>query len=413
MKPFPFPARTLAGLAAALLMSAAPAAGQPAPASAPVFASVPASAPPFMDPNAPQAGDLSQSPPPAVSARAWLVLDVNSGQMLASSNPDMKIEPASLTKIMTAYVVFNALDEKRITLDQEVPVSQRAWRTGGSRMFIQPRMPVTVDQLNQGLIVQSGNDAAVALAEAVTGSVEAFVTRMNEQAERLGMRDTHYMNVDGLPDPGHTTTARDLAVIASRLITDHPGQYHYYKQREFTYNKIKQANRNRLLWADPSVDGMKTGHTDAAGYCLISTALRGDRRVLAVLLGANSEATRAEESLKLLNWGFQNFDLVTLYGQNQPGIAARVWEGKEKTARLGPAQPVQLAVPRGKAAGIKPVARHAEPLMAPLTKGQNVGTMQFTLDGKVLRAVPLVAQEDVARAGFFGRMADTVRRWFQ
>ncbi|MCD0504130.1 D-alanyl-D-alanine carboxypeptidase family protein, partial [Bordetella petrii] len=357
--------------------------------------------------------ELSAVPAPTIAARAWISIDVSSGQVLASSNPDMQIEPASLTKIMTAYVVFNALKEKRITLDQQVTVSEHAWRTGGSRMFIEPRKPVTVDELIQGMIVQSGNDASVALAEAVGGSESAFAALMNQEAERLGLAKTHFMNSTGLPDPQHVTTVGDLAILSTALINDHPDYYHYYKQKEFTYNKITQPNRNRLLWADPSVDGMKTGHTDAAGYCLVSTALRGDRRVLSVLAGADSEATRAEESLKLLNWSFQNFDTVKLYDQNQPGLEARVWEGKVETVKLGPPKPIWLTVPRGKSGEIKPVAQRTDPLVAPLSKGQQVGTLQLTLQDKVLRTEPLVVQDDVERAGFFGRIIDMVKRKFQ
>ncbi|MBO9330436.1 peptidase [Achromobacter pulmonis] len=358
-------------------------------------------------------GEVSAVPAPTIAAKAWIVMDVNSGQTLAASNPDMKVEPASLTKIMTAYVVFNALEEKRLTLEQTVPVSEHAWRTGGSRMFIEPRKPVTVDELNQGMIVQSGNDASVALAEAVGGSEGAFASLMNQEAERLGMRNTHFMNATGLPDPQHMTSARDLAILSSRLITDHPDYFHYYKQKSFTYNKITQPNRNRLLWADPSVDGMKTGHTESAGYCLVSTAMRGDRRILVVVVGTDSEATRAEESLKLLNWSFQNFDTVKLFDKSQPGIDARVWEGVAENVKLGPPNPVSIAVPRGKAGELKPVAQRTDPLIAPLAKGQQVGTLQFTLDGKVLRSEPLVVQDAVERAGFFGRMVDTVKRWFE
>jgi|HigsolmetaAR204D_1030405.scaffolds.fasta_scaffold05028_6 D-alanyl-D-alanine carboxypeptidase len=357
--------------------------------------------------------EVSPVPAPTIAARAWISVDVNSGQVLAASNPDMRIEPASLTKIMTAYVAFNALKEKRITLEQQVSVSEAAWRTGGSRMFIEPRKPVTVDQLLQGVIVQSGNDASVAIAEAVAGSEATFATLMNQEAERLGMKNSHFVNATGLPDPQHTTTVRDLATLATRLVQDHPDYYHYYKQREFTYNNITQANRNRLLWADPSVDGMKTGHTEAAGYCLVATALRGDRRVLTVLVGADSEATRAEESLKLLNWSFQNFDTVRLFGSDQPAVQARVWEGKTEVAKLGPAQAVWITVPRGRANDVQPVAQRTDPLVAPLKQGQQVGTVAFSLEGKPLRVEKLVVLEDVERAGFFGRIADTVRRWLQ
>ncbi|WP_156774131.1 D-alanyl-D-alanine carboxypeptidase family protein [Bordetella bronchialis] len=356
---------------------------------------------------------VSPIPAPTIAARAWIAVDVNSGQVLAASSPDQQVEPASLTKIMTAYVVFNALDEKRLTLDQQVPVSEHAWRTGGSRMFIEPRKPVTVDELLQGVIVQSGNDASVALAEAVGGSEPSFASMMNQEAERLGMKGSHFVNATGLPDPQHTTTVRDLATIATHLITDHPDYFHYYKQRSFSYNKITQPNRNRLLWADPSVDGMKTGHTESAGYCLVATALRGDRRVLTVMVGADSESARAEESLKLLNWSFQNFDTVKLFDNNQPALDARVWEGKTETVKLGPPAPVWIAVPRGKAAEVKPVAERTDPLVAPLEKGQRVGTLRLTLDGKTLRTEPLVVREPVERAGFFGRMVDIVKRWMQ
>jgi len=401
--------RVLSGaVLSAMLAMSAPVWAQQAPAApAAQSAAAPAAA------SAVPVGDVSAVPAPTIAAKAWIVIDVNSGQTLAASNPDMKIEPASLTKIMTAYVVFNALEEKRLTLEQTVPVSEHAWRTGGSRMFIEPRKPVTVDELNQGMIVQSGNDASVALAEAVGGSESAFAALMNQEAERLGMKNTHFVNATGLPDPQHMTTARDLATLSAHLITDHPDFFHYYKQKSFTYNKITQPNRNRLLWADPSVDGMKTGHTESAGYCLVSTALRGDRRVLAVVLGTDSEATRAEESLKLLNWSFQNFDTIKLFDKSQPGIEARVWEGTVENVKLGPPKPVSLTVPRGKAGDLKPVVQRTDPLIAPLAQGQQVGTVQFTLDGKVLRTEPLVVQDAVERAGFFGRMLDTVKRWFQ
>ncbi len=410
--PVVFTRRLISGaVLSAMLAASMPAWAQQQPAPA---AAVPAAA--TAAPSASSVvpvGDVSAVPAPTIAAKAWIVMDVNSGQTLAASNPDMKVEPASLTKIMTAYVVFNALDEKRLTLEQTVPVSEHAWRTGGSRMFIEPRKPVTVDELNQGMIVQSGNDASVALAEAVGGSESAFASLMNQEAERLGMRNTHFMNATGLPDPQHMTSTRDLAILSSRLITDHPDHFHYYKQKSYTYNKITQPNRNRLLWADPSVDGMKTGHTDSAGYCLVSTAVRGDRRILVVVVGTDSEATRAEESLKLLNWSFQNFDTVKLFDKSQPGIDARVWEGTAETVKLGPPNPVSIAVPRGKAGDLKPVAQRTDPLIAPLAKGQQVGTLQFTLDGKVLRTEPLVVQDAVERAGFFGRMVDTVKRWFE
>jgi len=357
--------------------------------------------------------DLSPIPAPVVAARAWFSVDVSSGQIIAAQAPDTQVEPASLTKLMTAYVVFNALKENRVTLEQSVRVSEAAWRTGGSRMFIEPRKPVTVHELLQGMIVQSGNDASVALAETVAGSESAFAALMNQEAQRLGMKDSHFINATGLPAPQHITTVRDMATLSVRLIQDHADFVHYYKQREYSYNNITQTNRNRLLWADASVDGLKTGHTDAAGYCLIATALRGERRVLTVLVGADSEAARAEESLKLLNWSFQNFDTVQLYADGQPATQVKVWEGASDVAKLGPAQGVWVTVPRGKAQQVQAATSRTEPLVAPLEQGQQVGTVSFTLDGNALRTEPLVVLEAVGRAGFWGRMTDTVLRWFE
>jgi D-alanyl-D-alanine carboxypeptidase (penicillin-binding protein 5/6) len=399
------------GASVAYAADATPAAAAaPAAGAAPVVGAV--TTPAFADPKSLEVGSLSAVPAPTIPAKAWIVVDATSGETLAQSNADMQVPPASLTKIMTSYVAFNAVDEKRLSLDQQVTVSDKAWRTGGSRMFIQPRLPVTVDQLFQGLIVDSGNDSAVALAEAVAGTTDSFVTLMNQQAQKLGMRNTHFDNVDGLPDPQHLTTARDLAIVATHAMMDHPLEAHYYKQKEFTYNNIKQPNRNRLLWVDPTVDGMKTGFTDAAGYCMIATALRGDRRVLAVVLGADSAKARAAESLQLLNWGFQNFDTAKLYGDNQSGLNVRVWEGKADSVPLGTPKPVWLTVPRGKSGDIKPVAHYPDSLVAPLAKGQQVGTVDFTLDGKVMRTEPLVVQADVEQAGFFGRMYDKVKHYF-
>ena len=386
----------------------APAASAPAtPSSAATAATMPSSLTPI------QVGELSAVPAPAVAAKAWITVGVTSGQVVASSNPDMKIEPASLTKIMTAYVAFNALKEKRIALDQQANVSQVAWKTRGSRMFIEPRKPVTVDELIKGVIIQSGNDASVALAEAVSGSESAFVSTMNEEARRMGMTNTVFMNTTGLPDPQHVTTVRDLATIARRMINDHPDYFPYYAMREFTYNKIKQSNRNRLLWADPSVDGMKTGHTDAAGYCLVATAKRGDRRVITVLVGSDSMATRAEESLKLLNWTFQNFETVKLFDQTHAAVEAQVWQGKADFTKLGVSAPLWVTVPRGKAGEVKPITQHPDPLFAPLAKDERVGTLTLMLGDKLLLTRPLLVLEPVERAGFVGRTVDSVRLWFR
>src|SRR5690606_11562070 len=270
-----------------------------------------------------------------------------------------------------------------------------------------------VGELLQGVIVQSGNDASVALAEAIAGSEPAFAAMMNEEAKRLGMNNTHFVNSTGLPDPTHLTTVRDLATLASRIAADFPDHYRYYQQREFTYNNITQPNRNRLLWLDPTVDGMKTGHTDAAGYCLIASAIRGDRRIVTVVVGTASETVRAQESLKLLNWSFQNFDTVKLYDANQAAISARVWKGQSEEAALGSPRPVWVTVPRGQAAQIKPIAQRTDPLIAPLEQGQQVGTLQLQLGDKLVHQMPLTVLEPVGEASFFGRMLDAARLQFQ
>ena len=350
---------------------------------------------------------------PVIAARAWIVVDAVTGQTIASQNPSQQVEPASLTKIMTVYLTFEALKENRVTLDQQVNVSDKAWRTPGSRMFIEPRKPVTVQELLYGVVVQSGNDASVAIAELLSGTEEAFAQQMTEKAIEMGMKDTTFKNSNGLPDPEHTTTVQDLAILAQRMISDHPEKYEMYSVREFTYNKIKQNNRNRLLWADPSVDGMKTGHTTAAGYCLIATAQRGERRIISVLVGAESEATRAEESLKLLNWSFQNFDLVKLFDANKPAIQARVWEGTTELAALGSPLPILVTIPRGKTGDVLVTAQRPDPLLAPLSQGQRVGQMTLSLDGQPLRVLPLDVLEPVQRAGFFGRAIDQLKLWLQ
>lgn len=358
-------------------------------------------------------GQLATVPAPNLTARAWLTLDVNSGQVIASQNPDEKIEPASLTKIMSAYLVFEALEDKRLSLEQTVNISEKAWKTEGSRMFVKPNTQVSVDELLQGLIVQSGNDATVALAEAVAGSESAFAALMNEEAAKQGLVDTHFVNSTGLPNPAHLTTVRDLAIMAKNIVTKHPQYMHYYSQKEFTYNNIKQNNRNRLLWTDPTVDGLKTGHTSSAGYCLVTTALRDGRRVVSVIVGASSDSARIENSLKLLNWSYQNFDTIKLFDNTQPAVKARVWEGQAETVNLGGLDPIWVTVPRGKGTQVKSVAQYTQPLVAPLKKGAKVGTISLSLDGKVLRQEPLYILDDVQEAGFFGRMYDKIRLLFE
>ena len=357
----------------------------------------------------------AQSPQaPSVIGKAWIVFDVSSGQMLAAEKPDERFEPASLTKLMTAYVVFAALREKKLSPDQRVQISERAWKAGGSRMFVEPKRPVSVDELIRGMVVQSGNDACIALAEAVAGSEEAFALAMNREADRLGMKGTKFMNSSGLPDPQHYSTARDLQLLATALIRDFPAEYaQYYSQKEFRYNNITQANRNRLLWLDASVDGVKTGYTEAAGYCLIASSKRGERRVLSVLLGSTSEAARAQESQKLLNWGFQFFDAVKLYGANQAVKELEVWKGANKAFKAGFRSDLAITVPKGQADKLKAELVSHSPLVAPIASGQRVATLRVSLEGKPLGEYPLVALEAVPAAGFFGRAWDTLLLWFK
>jgi len=358
------------------------------------------------------AAALTQQPP-TIAARALLLMDVSSGQPLAGHNADERIEPASLTKLMTAYVAFSALWQKTVSLTQTVPVSVRAWHAGGSRMFIQPNKPVTVEQLLHGVIVDSGNDACIALAEAIAGSEAAFVQVMNRKAQRLGMANTSFANASGLPDPKHYSTASDLALLSSALIRDFPEYYKLYSVREYRYNNITQLNRNRLLWLDPNVDGLKTGHTESAGYCLVASAQRGQRRLMTVLLGASSEGMRAQESQKLLNYGFQSFDGVRLYQKENVISTLEVWKGTAARVRAGVLRDLFVTVPKGEAAKLKADLLSEQPLVAPIASGQRVGTLRVTLDGKPVADYPVVALEPVAIAGFIGRTWDSVRLWFK
>jgi D-alanyl-D-alanine carboxypeptidase (penicillin-binding protein 5/6) len=358
---------------------------------------------------------LAQAPqPPQVTGRAWMVVDVSSGQILAAEKPDEHFEPASLTKLMTAYLVFAALKEKKLALEQPVNVSERAWRAPGSRMFIEPRKPVSVDELIHGMIVQSGNDACIALAEQLAGSEEAFAGMMNREAERLGMKNTKYMNASGLPDPQHYSTARDLQLLATALIRDFPEQYaQYYSKREYRYNGITQMNRNRLLWLDNTVDGVKTGFTEAAGYCLVASSKRGPRRLLSVLLGSTSETMRAQESQKLLNWGFQFFDAVRLYAGNAPVKEIEVWKGTRSLLKAGFRDDLVVTVPKGQGGRLKAELLAQSPLVAPVAAGTRVGNLRVTFDGKPLGEYPVVALEEVPAAGIFVRAWDTLRLWLR
>ncbi len=350
--------------------------------------------------------------PPALAVKSWLLIEASSGQELASQAADERLEPASLTKLMTAYLTFAALKQGAIKIDEAVPVSEKAWRAQGSRMFIRVNTQVKVDDLIKGMIVQSGNDACVALSEAIAGSEDNFVQMMNHEAQRLGMKASSFRNAAGMPDPQHYTTARDLATLTSALIRDFPAEYaKYYSIKEFRYNNITQLNRNRLLWLDPSVDGVKTGHTDGAGYCLISSAKRGPRRLLSIVLGAASDNVRAQESLKLLNHGFQFYDAVQLYSKGQAVSHIKVWKGSEKTVKAGFIHDFVLAVPKGLAPRIKTELVSKQVLIAPIATGQVIGTMKVSLDDKPYGEYPVVAIEAVPLAGIVGRMIDSVRLW--
>jgi D-alanyl-D-alanine carboxypeptidase (penicillin-binding protein 5/6) len=363
---------------------------------------------------------LAQSlPPPTIAARSWILLDATSGQVIASQDPTARVEPASLTKIMTAYLTFAALRDKKLDINQLVSVSVKAWKVdaSSSKMFIDPATPVKINDLLYGLMVQSGNDAAVALAEAVAGDEAAFVKMMNHEAERMGLKATRFANPHGLPSPENYSTAADLATLASRVIADYPEFYKIDSVKSFTYNKITQPNRNRLLWLDPTVDGMKTGHTEAAGYCMIASARRpngtGERRLISVVLGTSSDQARTQESQKLLNWGFQNFDTVKLYSKGQTIAKPEIWKGSKSEVRIGFANDVLVTVPKGVAGKLKPVLERRDPLVAPIAENGRVGTLKMTVDGKTLLELPVVALEEVSQATVFGRAWDSIRLWLK
>jgi len=369
----------------------------------------------------------AQAPqPPEVAAKSFIVLDLTTNQTLAERDADASADPASLTKLMTAYIVFNALHDKKLTLEQTLPVSKRAWgerKGGGSLMFIDTTMTPKVDELLKGLIVQSGNDAAIALAEGVAGTVETFVTLMNQQAQAWGLKNTAFKNVAGLTEAGHRTTARDIGVIATHIVRDYPEYFPYYAIKDYKYNNISQPNRNLLLRRDPTVDGMKTGYTEAAGYCLLATAQRefpnlgaggapGKRRIMTVVLDTTSMEARANESQKLLNWGFQAFETVRLFDDAKAVVTVPVWKGQANTGQLGPAQGVIVSVPRGEGGKLQTKVERSDPLVAPLAKGQRVGTIKVTTAGGApVREVPLVVLTAVPEAGIFGRAWDAIRLW--
>ena len=366
----------------------------------------------------------AQSPAPEapeIAAKAYLLLDVTANQILASRDLDMPVEPASLTKLMSAYLVFDALKSKKIDMKQTFGVSERAWKMPGSRMFIDPKMKVPVEDLIKGMIIQSGNDATMALAEGVGGTAERFVQMMNEQAKVLGMNSTSYKTPEGLTEAGHITTTRDLATLAMRLLHDFPEYVGTYAIKKYRYPgtpAANESNRNLLLFKDPTVDGLKTGHTNAAGYCLVATAKRdfsnvGSRRLMAIVLGTSSEIARANEAQKLLNWGYTAFEAVKLFEAGQAVATPVIWKGKASTVKLGRSDALVVAVPTGSAAQIKTQLARPDPLVAPVTKGQAIGSLKVYRGEQLWVDMPLQALDTVEQAGVFGRAWDALRLWIK
>jgi serine-type D-Ala-D-Ala carboxypeptidase (penicillin-binding protein 5/6) len=355
---------------------------------------------------------LAQETPsaPSLTARAYILIDAANGVKLAGRNEDAKVEPASLTKLMTAYLVFSALREGKLKLDDELTPSDRAFKAEGSRMFLPPGKPAKVEDLIRGMIVQSGNDATLTLAEGIGGSEQNFVARMNELAHGMGLNATHYTSPDGLSEPQHTSSAQDLARLTRALIRDFPGDYQkYFAQKEFTYNGISQPNRNRLLWQDPHVDGVKTGHTSSAGYCLIASALRGERRLISVVMGTASDQARTLESQQLLNYGFQYFDTVKLYQANQSVKVVPVYRGSRNLLRLGFPYAFYLTLPRGTANRIQAQVITRQPVLAPIRQGQALGMLRVWAAGKFVGDYPLLALNEVSVAGILGRGWDNLK----
>ena len=348
---------------------------------------------------------------PALGANSYILMDYNSGQVLVENNPDMPVEPASITKVMTSYVVFTELAAGNIKLDDPVDISEAAWRTGGSRMFIEPGMAVTVEQLVKGMVIQSGNDASVALAEHLAGTESAFADLMNHYARQLGMTNSQFVNSTGLPHEQHYTTARDVALLSVALISEFPEYYHWYSDKEYSFNNIRQHNRNNLLWRDPAVDGLKTGHTQAAGYCLAASAKRDGMRLVSVVLGSSSESSRVSESQSLLNYGFRFFETVQLYQAGQELAQGRVWKGEEEQVRLGIRDELFVTIPRGRYDELDAAVEMRPELIAPITEGEEVGKISIQLDGEEIAARSLIALEMINEAGFFGRTWDSMSMW--
>ena len=359
----------------------------------------------------------AQTPvPPTLTARAWVVMDYQTGQILASQEPDLKLEPASLTKVMTTYLIASAIRNKSLLPEQKIVISERAWRTYGSRSFLQVGSTSTVEDLLKGMVIQSGNDASVALAEAAAGNEDAFAERMNSEAKRLGLNDTHFLNSSGFFDnaePRHYSTARDMAKLAAALVRDHPETHAIHAIKEYRSQGILQHNRNRLLWLDPSVDGLKTGHSSAAGYCLISTALRGSQRLIAVVLATPSDAARADDSIKLLNWAYLAFEPVKLFAKNQAVAEIAVYKGAAQTIKLGFTDDFTLSVAKGMSSKITQQVDQRPPLIAPVAAGTELATLTVSIDGKPWGSYPLVALEAVEQGNIFRRFWDWLRLLFQ
>jgi len=399
----------------------APQAQQPAAAPAAANPSLPAPQPvpkpaPAPTPGAPGAGPTP--PPPAIDAKSWVLMDYASGQVLAESNMDARVAPASITKVMTSYVVSAELANGKIHMDDQVFISERAWRSGGagtdgSTSFLQLNSKVALKDLLYGMIIQSGNDAAIALAEHVAGSEETFAQLMNQYAAKLGMTGTNYVDASGLPNPNHYTTARDVALLSRALIHDFPEEYKIYAIKDFEWNGIKQHNRNTLLWRDSTVDGIKTGHTSEAGFCLATSALRGDQRLIAVVMGAPSEKQRADDNQALLNYGFRFFETHKLYAANKPLATPELWKGAIANLPLGVSEDVLVTFPRGRYGDLKASLEMPTRLVAPIAKGKQVGTLKVQLDDKTLLERPLIALDEGAEGGFLKRFSDGAWMWFK
>lgn len=362
---------------------------------------------------------LAESPsvptpaPPSINAPSYILVDYQSGHVLSDREPDMQREPASLVKLMTAYVVFNELREGHLDLDEEVTISERAWRMGGSRMFVEVGKQVKVEDLLRGMIIQSGNDASVALAEHIAGNEETFAQLMNQEAESLGMTQTNFVNATGWPDPDQQTTARDIATLAKAMIRDFPEFYQYYSQREFSYAGITQRNRNRLLWRDDSVDGLKTGHTSGAGYNLVSSAKRDDMRLISVVMGTDSANARMEQSQALFGYGFRFFGTYQLYGENEALAEPKLWKGASDTLRVGLREPLYVTVPRREYDNLEATMNLRSTIVAPVSAGEELGNVEVRIGDAVVAEVPLVALEDGEEAGFFGGLVDSIMLRFQ